>query len=232
MMANCVDPSGISDIVECRNAAGPNGFLGSSAVSFVAENLAPMASVACTVSQGSGQPAHPDEGDLRCFQVFESGVIASFNLLEGLNGDRIEVSQPLARGDRERVILANIPTNGPATLAGAIGGAFSPIEPGSRMTCGTCHRTVDHPAVEIDGISTWVRAGIRLNSTVRGTVAKNGQIAPGRLTEVLNGLFIQHGCGTSPDRETCRRITAVSSSPRRFPLDNPPASALNPRKFW
>jgi len=217
----CEDPAGIIDIIDCRNAADANGLRGQAVVSYVLNKLAPYASVACTASQSSGQPANPDEGDLRCFQVFESGLILSFNLVAGLNGDRLEVSQPLVPGDRERVILANIPSGHPVTLADALAGAFTPIDQGSRMTCGMCHRTVDHPQVVIDGVSTWVLAGIRLNSTVRGGVAKNGQVFPEHLDEILRGLARRHGCNARPVTETCRRIASVAGSQRRFPMDNP-----------
>ncbi len=224
----CEDPAGIIDIVNCRNAADgadaskSRDIKGQAVVSFVVEKLAPFASVACTVSQSSGQPAFPDEGDLRCFQVFESGLILSFNLVAGLNGDRLEVSQPLVPGDRERVILGNIASDHPVTLAEALGGAFIPVEPGSRMTCGLCHRTVDHPQVEIDGVSTWVLSGIRLNSTVRGSLPKNGQVLPERLDEVLRNLAHRHGCKADSVMETCRRIASVTASQRKFSMDNPP----------
>lgn len=226
----CHDPAGIVDILDCRNAAdgdGSMGLKGPSVVSFVVEKLAPYASVACTVSQSSGQPAFPGEGDLRCFQVFESGLILSFNLVAGLNGDRLEVSQPLVPGDRERVILANIASENPVTLAEALGGAFLPVEPGSSMSCGLCHRTVDHPQVEIGGVSTWVLAGIRLNSTVRGSLPKNGQVLPERLDEVLGDLAHRHGCKAGTLTETCRRISSVATSQRRFPMDNPPPVEWN-----
>lgn len=217
----CEDPAGIIDIINCRNASDANDLRGQAVVSDVLDKLAPYASVACTASQSSGQPANPDEGDLRCFQVFDSGLILSFNLVAGLNGDRLEVSQALVPGDRERVILANIPSGHPVTLAEALAGAFAPIDQGSRMTCGMCHRTVNHPQVVIDGVSTWVLAGIRLNSTVRGGVAKNGQVFPERLDEVLRGLAHRHGCNSRPVTETCRRIASVAGSQRRFPMDNP-----------
>ncbi|NBQ52283.1 MAG: hypothetical protein EBU49_01705 [Proteobacteria bacterium] len=217
----CQDPAGIIDVINCRNAAHAKGVSGPAVVSYVLEKLAPFASVACTTSQSSGQPANPDEGDLRCFQVFDSGLILSFNLVSGLNGDRLEVSQSLVPGDRDRVILANIPSGHPVTLAEALSGAFTPIDPGSRMTCGMCHRTVDHPQVVIDGVSTWVLAGIRLNSTVRGGVAKNGQVFPEHLDEILRGLARRHGCNARPVTETCRRIASVTGSQRRFPMDDP-----------
>lgn len=224
----CIDPAGIKDVVDCRNAAGANGrgLHGSAVVSFVAGHYAPFASAACTRSQASGQPASPDLGDLRCFQVFDSGVILSFNLVEGLNEDRLEVSQPLARGDRERVILANIPTHNDAdaNLSDALADAFRPVEPDGHMTCGMCHRTVNHPQVKIDGIDTWVLTGVRLNSTVRGTLPKNGQVDPAQLDAVLDDLAKRHSCHEAGevDSETCRRIRAVRSSRDRFPLDSPP----------
>ena len=230
----CSEPNEIKDIVDCQNTALATVQSSAAAVSFVAENLAPFARAACTISQSSGQPASPDEGDLRCFQVFDSGVITSFNLVEGINGDRIEVSQPLAPGDRDRVILADISTDLPATLGGALAGAFKPIDSGSPMTCGTCHRTVGHEPVEIDGNSTWVLAGIRLNSTVRGTLPKNGQVPPEKLDGVLGELAVRHGCvaqavgvaitglaSMTELSETCRRIAAVVASKGRFQMDNP-----------
>jgi hypothetical protein len=224
----CIDPAGIPDVVGCRNAAGIGGagIHGPGVVSFVASQYAPVASAACTRSQSSGQPARPDMGDLRCFQIFQSGVIISFNLVEGLNGDRIEVSQPPNRGDRERVILANIPTHNdePVTVADALADAFRPVEPGDHMTCGMCHRTVNHPQVKIDGIDAWVLTGIRLNSTVRGTIRPNGQIDPAQLDAVLDDLASRHSCIEAADAgsETCKRIRAVRSSRGRFPMDNPP----------
>lgn len=218
----CIDPAGIKDVVDCRNAAG---LIGPASVSAVLEAYAPFASVACTRSQSSGQPASPDIGDLRCFQIFQSGVIVSFNVVEGLNEDRIEVSQPAAPGDRERIILANVPSKNSedVLLSDALADAFRPVEPGGRMTCTTCHRTVNHPRVKVGGIDTWVLQGIRLNSSVRGTVAKNGQIDPARLDDVLDGLTRQHHCRDgAAAQETCKRVRAVRASRDRFPVDNPP----------
>ena len=224
--ALCVDPAGIKDVVDCRNAAG---LIGPSAVSVVLDAYAPFASAACTPSQSSGQPAFPDLGDLRCFQIFQSGVIISFNLVEGLNEDRIEVSQPLTPGDRDRVILANVPVTNKADvlLSDALADAFRPVEPGGHMTCGMCHRTVNHPQVKIDGIDTWVLKGIRLNSTVRGALPRRGQIGPADLNTVLDDLARRHDChggnaAAMEPCETCRRIHAVRQSRDRFPVDNPP----------
>ncbi|MEY4631985.1 MAG: hypothetical protein RIQ81_2105 [Pseudomonadota bacterium] len=225
--ATCPPPQTIKDVVDCRNALAGGGPVSLAAI---LEEYAPHAEVACTTSRGSAQPAAPEEGDFRCFQVFPGGLISSFNLVAGLNGDRIEIGQPAVAGNRDEVFLANVPTRTATNLEQALADATRPIEPGDRMTCGMCHRSAGTGS--ISGVDAWVFSGIRLNSSVRGTVPRNGQVAPELLDGKLNELLVFHKCTArsalrslrwkADAGETCRRIAAVISSPGRFPLDNPP----------
>lgn len=223
LAASCPPPESIKNIVECRNSLAAGGPV---AVSDVLSRYAPDASVACTSSRASAQPASPEEGDLRCFQVFTGGLTVSFNLVEGLNGDRLEISQPADSGDRDRVFLANVSTLNQTDLTRALAQANEPVEPGSAMTCGMCHQTIGQGRV--DGIDAWIFAGIRLNSTLRGTIPRNGQVPPDTLMSRLRELQLRHGCqGDADESETCRRMAAVISSPRLFPLDSPVI-----REYW
>lgn len=220
----CRDPEFASDVLACRNEVVLRGVPTENRISAVLNAMAPDASIACTTSQASAQPAAPELGDLRCFQVFDSGLIVSFNLLAGLNGDRLEVSQPVVPGQREAVILGNIRASGDvSTLDEVLADAFRPVDRGSRVTCAFCHRPVDHPPVVVDGVTTSVVAGIRLNETVRGTVPKNGQVPPRELSKRLQYLSDFHDCSASgsPNPETCRRISVLQKSDRMFKLDGP-----------
>lgn len=230
--STCRDPQSIPDVVACRNETVNIGTPEEHRISAVLVAMAPKASIACTISRASAQPASPELGDLRCFQVFESGLIVSFNLVEGQNGDRLEVSQPVEGGNRDIVVLGNIRMRAAnsddieedvLTLNEVLADAFRPIEPRSRVTCAFCHRPANHPVVNINGISTKPLAGIRLNETVRGTVPKNGQIKPEELLDRLTKLRSFHSCDAGHLKsETCRRIAALESSERYFKMDGPP----------
>jgi hypothetical protein len=226
VIAACPTPASIREVVDCRNTLTGGAPV---AISSVLAEFAPEASVACTTSRASAQPAAPELGDLRCFQVLPNGLTLSFNLLEGLNGDRIEVSQPSIAWNRDEVFLANVSTQKASDLGRALADAVGPFEPGSNRTCGMCHKTVG--LGQVDGVEARIFAGIRLNSTIRGTVPRNGQIAPEELRERLKELLSRHGCpppeGYFVERrslegsETCRRISVVSNSAQLFPLDSP-----------
>lgn len=224
--AGCPPPSTIKDVVDCRNSLTAGGPVSLGAM---IEQYAPHAEVACTTSRASAQPAAPDEGDLRCFQVFPGGLITSFNLLTGLNGDRIELSQPALADNRDEVFLANVPTTSSTNLEQALADVNRPLDSDHAMTCGMCHRSAGSGT--ISGFDAWVFRGIRLNSTLHGTVPRNGQVAPENLDAKLKELLAFHKCAApAPAKivappglagETCRRISAVLASRGRYPLDNP-----------
>lgn len=217
----CPEPSSIKDFVLCQNKLVAAR---SQKLSDYLSVYASTARGACTTSGASAQPAAPDEGDLRCFFVFRSGATLSFNLLEGMNHNHIEVSEPAHTEDGadRGVLLAFFHMDKSVSLAEAL--ASSGIDLNDRgLNCTFCHQVIGRDQVKREGIGAWVLEPIKLNATVRGTIPRHGQVAPERLTQVLNELMVRHQCaqGAVAQAETCLRLRILRSVKGRVPLDNP-----------
>lgn len=217
----CPEPSSIKDFVLCQNK------LVAARAHKLSDYLAAYASTAraaCTASGSSAQPAAPDEGDLRCFFVFKSGATLSFNLLEGMNRNHIEVSESTLTDDgAERgVLLAFFLMDKPISLAQALASSETDLNDRG-LKCTFCHQVLGTDQVKRDGIGAWVLEPIKLNSTVRKTIPRNGQVAPERLDRVLSELAVRHQCaqGAMTHAETCLRIRLLRGVKVRLPLDNP-----------
>lgn len=208
----CPAPRSIQEIVLCQNKL--LSISQPAAISAFLSVYADKATLACTKSGASAQPAHPNEGDLRCFFVFESGVTLATNILEGLNNDHLEMSEIYRGGG---VFLGHMDLATPANTQDVMSSSVEQIE-GTRMTCATCHDRQTTDSVSSNGFEAWPLAPIKINRTLSGTIPRNGQVKPEELDQVLKGLQVRHQCEKVPS-ETCRRIEMLLKAPRRLPLD-------------
>ena len=217
----CPEPSSVKDFVLCQNKLVASR---ASRLSDYIGAYAYAARSACTMSGASAQPAAPDEGDLRCFFVFKSGATVSFNLLEGMNRNHIEVSEPTPTDDGadRGVLLAFFLMTKSISLADALASSETDLNDRG-LKCTFCHQVLGNDQVKRDGIGAWVLSPIKLNSTVRGTIPRNGQIAPQELDRILSALETRHQCTqtTMKNAETCLRLRIIRSVKVRMPLDNP-----------
>lgn len=217
----CPDPASIKDFITCQNR-----LLETNSAPRLSDYIAAYADagrLACTRSGASAQPAFPDQGDLRCFLVFKSRATVSFNIVEGTNRNHIEVSEPaMSDADDDGVLLAFFLLNKPIGLAEALGS--SSVELNDRgLKCSFCHQVLGNDQIMRDGIKAWVLTPIKLNSTVRETIPRNGQIAPELLDKVLKDLYVGHACEakTTMPSETCMRLSVMRRVKEKAPLDNP-----------
>lgn len=216
----CPEPHTIRDLVGCQNIAVQEASPEHPAtMSRYIRSLSAFASLACTQSGASAQPAYPMDGDLRCFFVF-ANTTASFNIVEGINDNDIEVSQTFHAEGASGVLLGRFNLERAVTPQVVLTSGIENI-PGTHMSCLSCHRAVSSDMVQVDGISTLVLKPIRINSTLGGTVPTNGQIPPEDLDRVLKDLSSRHKCPSTPVSETCLRIDALKAAPKGLPMDNP-----------
>lgn len=217
----CPEPKGIQDLVACQNKIILNQGSTATIADYI-EALIATARVACTRSGASAQPAYPAEGDLRCFLVFQNGSTVSVNLVEGLNNNHIEISErvPSSDPDEEGVLLAHFYMTKAITYAQALQSPSINLNDRG-LKCGFCHDTIVNEPIVRDGIEAWVLTPIKLNSTVRRTIPKNGQVPPEQLDQVLGELWKEHACLQTKMSETCRRLFFFKSNPNKVPLDNP-----------
>jgi hypothetical protein len=159
------------------------------------------------------------DGDLRCFFLF-ANTTASFNIVEGINDNDIEVSQTFHAEGASGVLLGRFNLESAVTPQVVLTSGIENI-PGTHMSCLSCHRPVSSDMVQVDGISTLVLKPIRINSTLGGTLPTNGQVPPEDLDTVLKDLSSRHKCASTPGSETCLRIDALKAAPKRLPMDNP-----------
>lgn len=222
----CSEPSTIKDFVACQNK------LIQARASTVSDYLAAYSGarsrLACTRSQASAQPAAPDQGDLRCFLVFRSGATVSFNLVSGTNENQIEVSEATKADDGDDgVLLAFFTMTKPIAFKDALASSSSSLNE-LGLKCSSCHQVIGRDQIKRDGFGAWVLEPIKINSTVRRTIPRNGQVPPETLDRVLSDLATRHGCAavfrkrifTAAD-ETCLRLKISHDVSGRFPLDNP-----------
>jgi hypothetical protein len=219
----CPLPLGIKELVACQNKVIESKAGKAATVSDYMSSLIDHAGTACTRSGASAQPAYPAEGDLRCFLVFKTGATLSVNIVEGINDNHIEISErvPSTATEYEGVLLAHFYMTKPITFAQALQSPSINLNDRG-LKCGFCHDTVGNYPIEREGTEAWVLVPIKLNSTVRRTIPRNGQIPPEQLGQVLTELWGEHACAQKRKlSETCRRLEILRSNSNRLPLDNP-----------
>ncbi len=219
----CPLPIGIKELVACQNKVIESKPTKSAAVSDYMNALIDHAGIACTRSGASAQPAYPAEGDLRCFLVFKTGATLSVNIVEGINDNHIEVSErvPSTPTEYEGVLLAHFYMTKPISFAQALQSPSLSLNDRG-LKCAFCHDTVGNYPITREGVEAWVLVPIKLNSTVRRTIPRNGQVPPEELAQVLTELWGEHGCAQKTKlSETCRRLEILRSNSHLVPLDNP-----------
>jgi hypothetical protein len=213
----CPNPQSLFDVVVCQNTVMSTDIAPESLSIFLSEYLE-YPEIACTTSGASAQPAYPAEGDLRCFLIFSSKITISFNLVENLNANSLELSQLFLGGNNAGVVLGRFDLSRTFNLQEVLDSATAPIG-NSRLTCASCHDRLDGPAVTIHGVSAPLLTPISINRTVMGGIPKHGQVPPEKLKQELARLGDSHGCTNRPLKETCRRIKFAASVQRRAPLE-------------